>query len=146
MNFDLTGARKEGSNRPWDSVYVMSRCTHPHRPRCEIHCIHAPPRGMACVSPASFLRFRDAPLGQDPAWRVPVWPASNAEIGEVGVLSRLRLQMLGRAGGGGCDTGERGARSSERLRLAAAAAQFHGMDHGSGHAIGHVRVFRKGEP
>jgi len=55
----LIGARKEGSNWIRDSVYVLQRCTHPRFVHCETGPIHAAPRDMTCVSPASFLCLRD---------------------------------------------------------------------------------------
>jgi hypothetical protein len=42
-----------------DSVFVMSRCTHPDFANCEIASIYAAPRTMICVSPASLLGMSD---------------------------------------------------------------------------------------
>jgi hypothetical protein len=59
MHFEFTGARKEGSNRDGDSVYVMQHCTHSHFEICEIINIHAATLDIACDSSASLQRFSD---------------------------------------------------------------------------------------
>ena len=41
----------------------MQRCTHPRFQLCAIITIHAAQSVMTCISPASFLRFRDIVYG-----------------------------------------------------------------------------------
>ena len=76
MKFDLTGTRKQGSNAVRDSVWVMSRCTHPRFQRCEIANIHAAQSDTTCVL-----------------------PASNAAMSDVGVRAKMGSEVGGRGGG-----------------------------------------------